>query len=56
MLGGYTLFNLYASTRLARDYTLLARIDNAADKNYETAGTYATGGRQLYIGLKWEPK
>ena len=56
VLGGYTLFNLYASTRLARDYTLLARIDNAADKNYETAGTYATGGRQLYIGLKWEPK
>ncbi|WP_461162546.1 TonB-dependent receptor domain-containing protein [Simplicispira piscis] len=55
VLGGYTLFNLYASTRLARDYTLLARIDNAADKNYETAGTYATGGRQLYIGLKWEP-
>ncbi|MGP1684234.1 MAG: TonB-dependent receptor domain-containing protein, partial [Giesbergeria sp.] len=55
-LGGYTLFNLYASTRVARDYTLLARIDNAADKFYETAGTYATGGRQLYIGLKWEPR
>lgn len=56
VLGGYTLFNLYASTRLARDYTLLARIDNLVDKNYETAGTYATGGRQLYAGLKWEPK
>ena len=55
VLGGYTLFNLVASTRIARDYTLLARIDNVADKNYETAGTYATGGRQLYIGLKWEP-
>lgn len=55
-LGGYTLFNLFASTRLARDYTLLARIDNAGDKNYETAATYATGGRQLYLGLKWEPR
>ena len=55
-LGGYTLVNLVASTRLARDYTLQARIDNAADKNYETAATYATGGRQLYIGLKWEPR
>lgn len=55
-LGGYTLFNLVASTRMARDYTLLARIDNAGDKRYETAGTYATGGRQLYIGLKWEPR
>lgn len=55
-LGGYTLVNLYASTRLARDYRLLARVDNLADKRYETAGTYATGGRQLYIGLKWEPR
>ena len=55
-LAGYTLFNLFASTRVARDYTLLARIDNAADKHYETAATYATGGRQLYVGLKWEPK
>ena len=55
-LAGYTLFNLFASTRVARDYTLLARIDNAADKHYETAATYATGGRQLYIGLKWEPR
>ena len=34
----------------------LARIDNAGDKNYETAATYATGGRQLYLGLKWEPR
>ena len=56
VLGGYTLFNLVASTRIARDYTLLARIDNVADKFYETAGTYATGGRQFYIGLKWEPR
>ncbi len=56
VLGGYTLLNLYASTRIARDYTLLARIDNANDKDYQTARTYATGGRQFYVGLKWEPR
>lgn len=56
VLGGYTLFNLVASTRLARDYTLLARIDNLTDKDYQTARNYATGGRQFYVGLKWEPK
>jgi len=56
VLGGYTLFNLYASTRVAQDYRLLVRIDNAGDKDYQTARTYATGGRQLYIGLKWEPR
>ena len=56
VLGGYTLVNLYASTRLARDYTLLARIDNLGDKAYELARTYATPGRTLYVGLKWAPQ
>ena len=56
VLGGYGLVNLYASTRLARDYTLLARIDNLGDKAYELARTYATPGRTLYVGLKWSPR
>ncbi|WP_119966916.1 TonB-dependent receptor domain-containing protein [Simplicispira lacusdiani] len=55
VLGGYALVNLHASTRVARDYTLLARIDNLGDKAYELARTYATPGRTLYIGLKWAP-
>ncbi|HRN64814.1 MAG TPA: TonB-dependent receptor [Alicycliphilus sp.] len=54
-LGGYTLFNLYASTRLARDYQVVARLDNLADKNYEIARGYATAGRSFYVGLKWAP-
>lgn len=55
-LGGYTVFNLYASTKVANDFTLLARINNIADKNYQLANTYATGGRSLYVGLKWAPQ
>ncbi|QHI97050.1 TonB-dependent receptor [Xylophilus rhododendri] len=55
-LGGYTLFNLYASTRIARDYSLVARIDNLADKSYQLANTYATPGRVLYVGVKWAPQ
>lgn len=55
-LGGYTLLNLSASTRIARDLTLLARIDNLADKDYQTARTYATEGRTFYLGVKWAPK
>ncbi len=55
-LGGYTLFNLYASTRLARDYQVVARLDNLADKNYEVARGYATAGRSFYVGLKWAPQ
>ncbi|WCM86742.1 TonB-dependent receptor domain-containing protein [Acidovorax sp. NCPPB 3576] len=56
VLGGYTLVNLYASTRIARDVTLLARVDNLADKDYQLARTYATAGRTFYAGLKWAPQ
>lgn len=55
-LGGYALFNLYASTRLARDYQVVARIDNLADKDYQLARDYGTAGRTFYVGLKWSPK
>ena len=54
-LGGYGIINLYASKRIARDWTVLARIDNLADKPYQLANTYATPGRTLYVGLKWAP-
>jgi vitamin B12 transporter len=56
VLGGYGLFNLYASTRMARDFTLLARVDNLGDKHYQVARTYVTPGRTLYVGLKWAPQ
>ncbi|WP_027995875.1 TonB-dependent receptor domain-containing protein [Simplicispira psychrophila] len=56
LLGGYGLVNLYASKRIARDFTLLARVDNLADKAYEVARTYAPPGRALYVGLKWAPQ
>lgn len=56
VLGGYGIVNLTASTRLARDWTLLARVDNLADKTYQLANTYATPGRSLYVALKWAPQ
>jgi vitamin B12 transporter len=56
VLGGYGLVNLYASTRIARDFTLLARVDNLGDKDYQAARTYVTPGRTLYLGLKWTPQ
>ena len=56
MLGGYTVFNLYTSTNIGRDFTLLARVNNIADKDYQLARNYATPGRTLYVGLKWAPQ
>ena len=54
-LGGYSLFNLSASTPFAKDWTLLARVNNLSDKQYELARTYATPGRSFYAGVKWAP-
>ncbi|MEO8013274.1 MAG: TonB-dependent receptor [Polaromonas sp.] len=54
-LSGYTLLGLSASTPLVKDWTLLARVDNLADKQYELARTYATAGRSFYVGVKWAP-
>jgi vitamin B12 transporter len=54
-LHGYGLLNLHASTRLGRSWTLIGRIDNLGDVDYETARGYATGGRVAYVGLKWAP-
>lgn len=55
-LSGYGLVNLYASKRIGGDYTLLARVDNVSDKNYQLAGTYVPPGRTLYVGVKWAPQ
>lgn len=56
VLGGYGLVNLYASKRIAQDFTLLARVDNLSDKDYQVARTYVPPGRTLYVGLKWAPQ
>lgn len=55
VLGGYALWNLSVSKSLARDWKLLARLDNAFDKHYETAATYATEGRRFFVSLQWTP-
>lgn len=55
-LGGYSLINLYASTPLSKDWSLLARVNNLAHKNYQLANTYTTPGRTFYMGLRWAPR
>ena len=54
-LGGYSLLNLYASTPLSKDWTILARVNNLADKNYQLANTYTTPGRSFYTAVRWAP-
>ncbi|MCD6662525.1 MAG: TonB-dependent receptor [Comamonas sp.] len=52
-LGGYGLVNLYASTTIARQWDLLARIDNLGDKNYQLAAGYPALPRTFFVGLRW---
>jgi vitamin B12 transporter len=52
-LGGFGLLNLRAERPLGQGLVLDARIDNASDKAYETARTYATAGRTVQLALRW---
>ncbi|WP_255437582.1 TonB-dependent receptor domain-containing protein [Comamonas flocculans] len=52
-LGGYGLVNLYASTTIARQWDVLARIDNLTDKGYQLAKGYATPPRSFFVVLRW---
>ncbi|MDB5791703.1 MAG: TonB-dependent receptor [Massilia sp.] len=52
-LGGYGLLNLYATWRIDPELSLLARVNNAGDKDYELARNYGTGGRSWFAGLRY---
>jgi vitamin B12 transporter len=52
-LSAYGLLNLYAQTKIGKDLTMLMRLDNANDAQYQLADGYATAGRSWYAGLKW---
>lgn len=56
VLPGHGLVNVYGSTGIAKDWTLLVRLDNLGDKSYESISGYATAGRTLYLHLKWAPQ
>ena len=51
-LGGYTLLDLRASYPVTEKLELYARIDNAANKWYETIYQYGTWGRTAFVGLR----
>lgn len=52
-LGGYSLLNLYATWQFARDWSVLARWNNVADKNYEVARNYATPGAKFFAAVRY---
>lgn len=55
-MGGYTLLNLTARTRLSPEWQLEARANNLGDKRYETTWGYGTPGANVFVGLRYQPK
>lgn len=56
VLEGYALLNLSASTYLAKDWKLTAKLDNVTDTQYQTANGYAMEGASAYVALTWSPR
>lgn len=52
-LGGYGLLNLYTTWQFTPDVSLLLRLDNVADKQYELARNYGSSGRTWFAGLRY---
>ncbi|HEY3571987.1 MAG TPA: TonB-dependent receptor [Thermoanaerobaculia bacterium] len=55
-VAGYGLVGLRAAWRLASDWQLRARVDNLADRRYETLIGFPGPCRTLRLGLHWSPK
>ncbi|MEW9898430.1 TonB-dependent receptor [Chitinivorax sp. PXF-14] len=53
-LGGYALLNLSASWQIDRNWQLVARLDNAFDRDYQQVKDYGTLGRNGLIGVRWQ--
>lgn len=56
MLGGYSLWSLYASRKIDENWTARVRLENAFDKHYQLAFGYNTPGRGIYATLQYSPK
>ena len=53
---GYGVANLFAGKALDKEWSLEGRINNLFDRVYENAWAYAVPGREIFIGLRYQPK
>nr|WP_295130805.1 TonB-dependent receptor [uncultured Roseateles sp.] len=54
-LGGYALLNLNAAYALTRELKVQLNLDNAFNKDYQTALDYAQAPRTVFLGLRYSP-
>ncbi|MBA4264725.1 MAG: TonB-dependent receptor [Comamonadaceae bacterium] len=55
-LPGFATLDLYAAYQLRKDWSVNLRLNNLADKVYETARGYNQPGRAAYLTLDWKPQ
>ena len=55
VLAGHSVLDLALAWRLTSAVELRARLDNAADRRYQTVYGYHQQPRSLYLGLRWQP-
>jgi len=55
-MGGYGIFNLFATHDLTKEMSVSLRWNNIADKHYELAQGYNTPGSNAFISLQYQPK
>jgi vitamin B12 transporter len=54
-LDGYVLANMTAEWRTTPSLSLVARVENLLDEDYELADTYNTADRGLYVSVRYAP-
>lgn len=52
-LGGYGLLNLFTTYQLARDWSVLVRVNNATSKEYSVARYYNVPGATVFAGIRY---
>ena len=55
-LGGYATLALRADYRLEHDLSLFANAGNIFNRKYELRQDYATAGRTIFVGIRYQPK
>jgi vitamin B12 transporter len=54
-LDAYVLANLTAAWQATPSLSLIARVENLLDEDYELASTYNTPGRGVYVSMRYAP-
>ena len=54
-LSGFATLNLRAETRVHKNWSVAFKVNNALDKEYETAGDYPQDGRNFLATLRYIP-